>query len=140
APSTARTLFGRVRGHWGDSPCRGWWGTDPPSHAPVFLVTHHPRDPIEMEAGTTFSFVDSFGAALAEATKVARDQPIDIAGGASVVRQALQAGCLDELVLDLVPVLLGRGERIFDNVSELNAEPVEVANSPLATHILYRLI
>jgi dihydrofolate reductase len=92
-----------------------------------------------MEGGTTFHFVDSFDAALAAATKAAGDLPIDVAGGASAVRQALQAGCLDELVLDIVPVVLRRGEGIFDGVTEVNAEPVEVATSPLATHIVYRI-
>ena len=134
-----RNMFGPVRGEWGDSDWRGWWGPEPPYHAPVFVLTHHPHDPIEMEGGTTFHFVDSFDTALAEAAKAAGDRPIDIAGGASAVRQALQAGCLDELVLDIAPVVLGRGERIFDDVSELTAEPVEVATSPLATHIVYRI-
>jgi dihydrofolate reductase len=92
-----------------------------------------------MEGGTTFHFVDGFDAALAAATEAAGDLPIDVAGGASAVRQALQAGCLDELVLDIAPVVLGRGERIFDGVTEVNAEPVEVATSPLATHIVYRI-
>jgi dihydrofolate reductase len=92
-----------------------------------------------MEGGTVFHFVDSFDAALAAATKEAGDRPIDVAGGASAVRQALQAGCLNELVLDIIPVLLGSGERMFDGVSELKAEPIEVATSPLATHIVYRI-
>ena len=118
---------------------RGWWGPEPPYHAPVFVLTHYPHDPIEMERGTVFHFVDSFDGAMTRATKVAGDQPIDVAGGASAVRQALQAGCLDELVLDIVPVLLGRGERLFDDVTELAAEAVEVATSPLATHIVYRI-
>jgi dihydrofolate reductase len=105
----------------------------------VFVLTHYPHDPIEMEGGTVFHFVDSFDSALARATKVAGDQPIDVAGGASAVRQALKAGCLNEIVLDIVPVLLGRGERLFDDVTELAAEPVEVATSPLATHVVYRI-
>jgi dihydrofolate reductase len=92
-----------------------------------------------MEGGTVFHFVDGFDAALAAATEIAGDRPVDVAGGASAVRQALQAGCLDELVLDVAPVVLGSGERIFDGVSELAAEPVEVATSPLATHIVYRI-
>ena len=99
-----RNMFGPVRGEWGDSDWRGWWGPEPPYHAPVFVLTHHPHDPIKMEGGTTFYFVDSFEAAFAEAVKEAGDRPIDVAGGASAVRQALQAGRLDELVLDLVPV------------------------------------
>jgi dihydrofolate reductase len=134
-----RNMFGPVRGEWGDSDWRGWWGPEPPYHAPVFVLTHHPHEPIEMEGGTTFHFVDGFDAALAAARDVAGDLPIDVAGGASAVRQALQAGCLDELVLDIAPVLLGRGERLFDGVAALTAEPVEVATSPLATHVVYRL-
>ena len=134
-----RNMFGPVRGGWGDSDWRGWWGSDPPYHAPVFVLTHYAHDPIKMEGGTTFHFVDSFDAALAEATEAAGDRAIDVAGGASAVRQALQAGCLDELVLDIVPVVLRSGERIFENVAELTAEPVEVANSPLVTHIVYRI-
>jgi dihydrofolate reductase len=134
-----RNMFGPVRGEWGTSDWRGWWGPEPPYHAPVFVLTHHPHPPIEMEGGTTFHFVDGFDAALAAARDVAGDLPIDIAGGASAVRQALQAGCLDELVLDIVPVLLGRGERLFDDVADLSAEPVEVVTSPKATHVVYRI-
>jgi dihydrofolate reductase len=134
-----RNMFGPVRGEWADSDWRGWWGSEPPYHAPVFVLTHHPRGPIEMEGGTVFNFVGSFDAALAAATEEAGDRPIDVAGGASTVRQALQVGCLDELVLDIIPVVLGRGERMFDGVSELNAEPVEAATSPVATHIVYRI-
>src|SRR5262245_51624235 len=134
-----RNMFGPVRGEWGDSDWRGWWGAEPPYHAPVFVLTHHPHDPIEMEGGTTFYFVDSFEVAFAEAANAAGDGLIDVAGGASAVRQALQAGCLDELVLDLVPVVLGAGERIFDDVGEFHAEAVEAATSPVATHIVYRI-
>jgi dihydrofolate reductase len=132
-------MFGPVRGDWGNSDWRGWWGPEPPYHAPVFVLTHHPHDAIEMEGGTVFNFVDSFDLALAAATKAAGDLPIDVAGGASAIRQAFQAGCLNELVLDIIPVVLGSGERIFDRVSELNAEPVEAATSPLATHVVYRI-
>jgi dihydrofolate reductase len=134
-----RNMFGPVRGEWGDSEWRGWWGPEPPYHAPVFVLTHYPHDPIEMEGGTTFYFVNGFDTALSEATKVAGDLPIDIAGGASAVRQALQAGVLNELVLDVAPVLLGEGERIFDDVPKFRAEVVEAATSPMATHIVYRI-
>ena len=134
-----RNMFGPVRGEWGTSDWRGWWGPEPPYHAPVFVLTHYAHAPIEMEGGTTFHFVDGFDAALAAARDVAGDLPIDIAGGASAVRQALQARVLDELVLDIAPVLLGRGERLFDDVSDLSAEPVEVVTSPKATHIVYRI-
>src|SRR5919206_4163991 len=133
-----RNMFGPIRGEW-DEDWSGWWGPEPPYHAPVFVLTHHPHAPIEMEGGTTFHFVDGFDDALAAAREVAGDLPIDIAGGASAVRQALQAGCLDELVLDIIPVVLGRGERLFDGVADLSAEPVDVATSPRATHVVYRV-
>src|SRR5438270_1283203 len=97
-----RNMFGPIRGEW-DEDWRGWWGPEPPYHAPVFVMTHYAHAPIEMEGGTTFHFVDSFAAALAAARDVAGDLPIDVAGGAKAVRQALQAGCLDELVLDVIP-------------------------------------
>ena len=107
-----------------------WYGGSEP---------HHPRPSIEMEGGTTFHFVtDGFDAAYALARETAGDDGVDIAGGASTVRQALVAGVVDELTLDIAPVLLGSGERIFDGVGALGLEPVEVLHSPLATHIRYR--
>src|SRR3954447_25123120 len=134
-----RNMFGPIRGGWGED-WRGWWGPDPPYHAPVFVLTHHAHESIEMKGGTTFHFVtDGFDAALAHAKKVAGDLDVDIAGGASAVRQGLQAGAVDELVLDVVPVLLGSGERLFDGVGDLSLEPVEVVASPAATHIRYRV-
>jgi dihydrofolate reductase len=105
----------------------------------VFVLTHFERDPIEMAGGTTFHFVtDGFDAAFARASEAAGDRGVDIAGGASTVRQALGAGVIDELVLDFAPVLLGAGERIFDGVPDPGLEPVEVIHSPLATHVRYR--
>ncbi|MGK2932698.1 MAG: dihydrofolate reductase family protein, partial [Solirubrobacterales bacterium] len=102
-------------------------------------LTHHEHEPIEMEGGTTFHFVTGgFDSAFAQASETAGDQGVDIAGGAFTVRQALTAGVVDELTLDIAPVLLGSGERIFDGVESLGMEPVEVLNSPLATHIRYR--
>jgi len=133
-----RNMFGPIRGEW-DGDWRGWWGDDPPYHAPVYVLTHHAQDPIEMEGGTTFHFVtDGFDSAYAQAVETAGDQGVDIAGGASTVRQALIAGVVDELTLDIAPVLLGSGERIFDGVETFDMEPVEVLHSPLATHIRYR--
>lgn len=129
-----RNMFGPIREDW-----RGWWGPEPPYHAPVFVLTHHAREPIEMEGGTTFHFVsDGFDAAYARARETAGDAGVDIAGGASTVRQALAAGVIDELTLDIAPVLLGSGERIFDGIEAFEMEPVEVLHSPLATHIRYR--
>jgi dihydrofolate reductase len=133
-----RNMFGPVRGEW-DRDWRGWWGEEPPYHAPVFVLTHHPHDPIEMKGGTTFHFVtDGFDAALAQA-RAAGDGDVAIAGGASTARQALAAGAIDELFLDIAPVLLGRGERLFDGVADPGLEPLEVLHSPLATHVRYRV-
>jgi len=132
-----RNMFGPVRGAW-DQEWQGWWGAEPPYHAPVYVLTHHAHEPIELEGGTTFHFVtDGFDAAYAEAARVAGDRGVDIAGGASTVRQALAAGVVDELTLDIAPVLLGSGERIFEGEA-FDFEPVEVLHSPLTTHIRYR--
>ncbi len=134
-----RNMFGPIRGEW-DGDWRGWWGEEPPYHAPVFVLTHHRHDPIEMKGGTTFHFVtEGFESALAQAIEVARGADVDIAGGASAVRQALAAGAVDELVLDVVPVLLGRGERLFDGVADPGFTPVEVVPTPYATHLRYRV-
>ena len=113
-----RNMFGPIRGPWqGD--WRGWWGDEPPYRAPVFVLTHYEHEPIELAGGTTFYFVgDGFDAAFARASEAAGDRGVDIAGGASTVRQALAAGVIDELVLDFVPVLLGSGERLFDGVAD----------------------
>ena len=133
-----RNMFGPIRGEW-DEDWTGWWGAEPPYHAPVFVLTHYPHDPIVMEGGTTFYFVtDGFNAAYAEARTAAGDGGVDIAGGASTARQALLAGVIDELTLDIAPVLLGSGERMFDGIESFGMEPVEVLHSPLATHIRYR--
>jgi len=134
-----RNMFGPVRGEW-DEDWRGWWGDEPPYHAPVFVLTHFPHDPIPMAGGTTFHFVtEGFEAALDAARAVAGDRDIAVAGGASTVRQALAAGALDEMFLDIAPVLLGHGERLFEGVGDPGLEPVEVVASPYATHVRYRI-
>ena len=134
-----RNMFGPIRGEW-DEEWSGWWGPEPPYHAPVFVLTHYAHDPIEMQGGTTFYFVtDGFDAALAKARSAAGEREIAIAGGASTVRQAFAAGAIDELVLDIAPVLLGAGERLFDGVEDPGFEPLEVVHSPLATHVRYRV-
>jgi dihydrofolate reductase len=134
-----RNMFGPIRGEW-EGDWRGWWGDEPPYHAPVFVLTHHAHDPIEMKGGTTFHFVtDGFDAAFRQAKAAAGDGEVDIAGGASAVRQALNAGAIDELVLDVVPVLLGGGERLLDGVDDSGFEPIEVVHSPHATHVRYRI-
>src|SRR5690242_15969042 len=134
-----RNMFGPVRGEW-DRDWRGWWGDDPPFHAPVFVLTHYPHGPIEMAGGTTFHFVtDGFAAALDEAKRAAGARDVLIAGGAATARQAFAAGALDEITLDVIPVLLGRGERLFDGVADPGLTPVGVRASPHATHIRYRV-
>lgn len=135
-----RNMFGPVRGEW-DEPWDGWWGDEPPYHALVFVLTHHEREPVEMAGGTTFFFVtEGFAEAHRRAGEAAGDQPVHIAGGASTVRQALEAGVVDEIALDIAPVLLGGGERLFDGVGDFPFEPVEVQHSPLATHVRYRRV
>jgi dihydrofolate reductase len=134
-----RNMFGPIRGPW-DGDWRGWWGDEPPYHAPVFVLTHHPHDPIPMQGGTTFHFVtEGFDAAFERAQAAAGERGVDIAGGASTVRQAFAAGVIDELMLDIAPVLLGAGERLFDGVPDPGLEPVEVFHSPRATHVRYRV-
>lgn len=133
-----RNMFGPIRGSW-DEPWDGWWGPEPPYHAPVFVLTHHRRDPIEMQGGKTFHFVtEGFDAAYAQAVEIADGRGVDIAGGASTVRQALNAGVIDELTLDIAPVLLGSGESFFAGVRDFDFAPVEVLHSPLTTHVRYR--
>jgi len=134
-----RNMFGPVRGDWGASDWRGWWGDEPPYHAPVFVLTHYPKEPIPMAGGTTFYFVDDFDSAVEQAVVAAGDKTVTIAGGASAVRQGLQRGLVDEMLLSHVPIVLGGGERLFDDVTQLHAEPIEVAASPLATHVVYRI-
>jgi dihydrofolate reductase len=134
-----RNMYGPIRGEW-DEEWRGWWGEDPPYHAPVFVLTHYPHDPIEMAGGTTFHFVtDGFDSAYAQAREVAGDRDVSVAGGASTVRQALEAGVIDELVVDIAPVVLGSGESPFQGVADLRLEPIEVIHSPRATHVRYRV-
>ena len=134
-----RNMFGPIRGEW-DADWRGWWGEDPPYHAPVFVLTHHTHDPMTMDGGTTFHFVTTgFDAALAQAKAAAGERDVSVAGGASTMRQAFAAGAIDELVLSIAPILLGQGERLFDGVADPGLQPVEVIHSPLATHVRYRV-
>jgi dihydrofolate reductase len=135
-----RKMFGGGDGPWDES-WKGWWGDDPPFHAPVFVLTHHPREPLPMQGGTTFNFVtDGIESALEQARAAAGDKKVAIAGGASAIQQYLRAGLLDELHLHVVPVLLGAGERLLENVGDPTLEPVEVVASPAVTHIKYRVV
>jgi dihydrofolate reductase len=133
-----RNMFGPIRGAWPDDEWRGWWGPNPPYHHPVFVLTHHLREPIEMEGGTTFYFVDDgIESALEQATKAAGDADIRLGGGASAVQQYLRAGLVDEVHLAYVPLLLGSGERLFDNLGDapVGYEVAEFVSSPAALHV-----
>ena len=135
-----RNMFGPVRGDW-DLDWRGWWGENPPYHAPVFVLTHHPRDPLTMQGGTTFTFVtDGISSALEQARVAAGDRDIAIAGGAATVNQCLAAGLIDELRTHIAPVTLGAGERLFDGVPPLRLELLAVRPASLVTHISYRVL
>jgi dihydrofolate reductase len=112
-----RNMFGPVRGTWGDESWRGWWGENPPFHTPVFVLTHHSRAQLEMGGGTTFHFVtDGIEAALERAIVAADGRDVALGGGASTVQQYLRAGLVDELEVHVVPMFLGGGERLFDNL------------------------
>ncbi len=135
-----RKMFGGGDGEW-DETWTGWWGDDPPYHTPVFVLTHHPRQPLPMLGGTTFTFVtDGIEAALAQARAAAGTLDVAIAGGAHTVQQYLAAGLLDELHLHIVPIVLGSGERLFEGVGDQTLEPLEVVASPAATHVRYRVV
>jgi dihydrofolate reductase len=135
-----RNMFGPGRGAW-DQQWKGWWGEDPPYHAPVFVLTHHPREPLTMLGGTTFTFVtDGIESALAQAREAAGDGDVAIAGGGATVNQYLAAGLIDELRLHVAPVVLGVGERLFDGVGDLDLERLDVSATDLVTHMTYRVI
>jgi dihydrofolate reductase len=137
-----RNMFGGGRGPWSDDPpWRGWWGDDPPYHSPVFVLTHHPREPLEMVGGTTFHFVtEGPGVALDRAREAAGDLDVVIAGGAKTIQQYLAAGQVDRFGLDVAPVLLGRGERPLDDVGDLRLEQVRVIEAPGVAHLSYRVL
>jgi dihydrofolate reductase len=127
---------------WGDEPWEGWWGDEPPFHMPVFVLTHHAREPLT-KGETTFTFVtDGIHAALEQAREAAGDKDVLVGGGANVVQQYLAAGLIDEFRIHVSPVFLGRGVRLFDN---LGTDPVEiectrVVESPAVTHLAYRVV
>lgn len=137
-----RNMFGGGPGPWGDDPWRGWWGDDPPYHHPVFVLTSYPREPLEMNGGTTFHFVTSgIESALAQAREAAQGQDIWLAGGASVVNQYLGARLVDEIDLSIAPVILGSGARLFDGLKRgaLTLDQVRAVAAPGVTHIKYRV-
>jgi dihydrofolate reductase len=135
-----RNMFGGGPGPWGDDAWKGFWGDNPPYHHPVFVLTRHEREPLEMEGGTTFHFVtDGIGSALEQARAAAGEEQVSIGGGANVVQQYLSAGLLDEILVSVVPILLGSGARLFDNLGEPkpNLRQVEAIEAPGVTHIRY---
>ena len=120
---------------------KGWWGDNPPYHAPVFVLAHMEREPIEMTGGTTFIFVtDGIESALAKAKEVAGNRNVKINGGANTVNQYLAAGLIDELRLHIIPVTVGSGTRLFEGVPNLTLEPIEVSGTSVVTHIRYKVL
>lgn len=120
---------------------KGWWGDNPPYHAPTFVLSHTKREPIEMEGGTTFFFVtDGIESALTKAKEAAGDRDVKIMGGANTINQYLAAGLIDELWLHIVPVTIGKGSRLFEGVPDLKLEPIEVSGTSVVTHIRYKVL
>ncbi|WP_199041922.1 dihydrofolate reductase family protein [Glycomyces salinus] len=132
-----RNMFGPAKGvpaeNW-----TGWWGDEPPYHAPVFVLTHHPRASVPMQGGTTFHFVTDIESALTQAREAAGGRDVAIAGGAATVNQYLAAGLIDELRLHVAPMVLGAGERLFADVGDLDLEPADARATELVTHLTYR--
>jgi dihydrofolate reductase len=134
-----RNMFGPPEGGEWDESWRGWWGENPPYHVPVFVLTHHAREPLPMEGGTTFHFVtDGIESALEHARAAAGDQDVQVIGGAKAIQQYLRAGQLDELRLHIAPVVLGSGEQLLEDVGDPKLEQVEVL-AGVATHVTYRV-
>jgi dihydrofolate reductase len=138
-----RNMFGGGPGPWGEEPWEGWWGDDPPFHVPVFVLTHHEREPLEKQGGTTFHFVtDGIESALEQAKEAAGGKDVSLGGGAGVAQQYLAAGLLDEMWLHVVPMLLGDGARLFDRSARdagIELEQVRAVEAPGVTHLKYRV-
>jgi dihydrofolate reductase len=135
-----RNMFSPGRGEW-DEEWTGWWGDEPPYHAPVFVLTHHPRSPLVMQGGTTFTFVtDGIRSALEQARAAAGEQTVAVAGGASTVRQYLSAGLLDELRLHIAPVVQRVGEPLLAGLDDVNLELVSSRENDLVNHVTYRVL
>lgn len=137
-----RNMFGGHPGPWDrEHPWNGWWGSNPPFHNPVFVLTHHPREPLVMEGGTTFYFVtDGIESALEQARRAAGGKDVALGGGASAAQQYLRAGLVDQMVLSVAPTLLGSGERLFDGVGDdlHGLEWVRTVAAPDVTHLVFR--
>jgi dihydrofolate reductase len=137
-----RNMFGGGPGPWGSDPWNGWWGDDPPFHHPVFVLTPHAREPQEMQGGTTFHFVtDGIESALEQAKNAAGDKDVSLGGGATVARQYLAAHLIDEMEISVVPLSLGDGARLFDNLADadIKLEQLRAIEAPGVTHLKYRV-
>jgi dihydrofolate reductase len=138
-----RNMFGGGPGPWSAEPWKGWWGDDPPFHHPVFVLTNHAREPLEMRGGTTFYFVtDGIEAALERAKQAAGDGDVGLGGGAEAARQYVRAGLVDDMQIHVAPVLLGGGARLFEDVGDIRSryEPVGLVSSPAVAHYRYRRV
>jgi dihydrofolate reductase len=136
-----RNMFGPVRGPWPDDSWKGWWGEEPPYHVPAFVLTHHPRQPLEMKGGTTFHFVtDGIHSALQRAKAAARERDVRIGGGVATIQQYLRAGLIDELHLAFRPVLMGSGENLFAGIdlAKLQYRCTEHAATEHAVHVVLK--
>ena len=137
-----RNMFGGGPGPWGEEPWNGWWGDEPPFHTPVYVLTHHPREPLALRGGTTFHFVtDGIESALEQAMAAAGGKDVSLGGGADVAQQYLAARLIDELEISIVPLLLRGGSRLFDNLGDatVELEQVRAIDAPGVAHLEYRL-
>jgi dihydrofolate reductase len=138
-----RGMFGGGEGTWGDDPWEGWWGDTPPFKVPVFVLTHHGREPVVKEGGTTFTFVtEGVETAVEQARAAAGGQDVLVAGGANIIQQVLAAGLVDELQIHVAPVLLGDGVRLFEGLGpdRVRLEGIRAIESPAVTHLAYRVL
>lgn len=136
-----RRMFSGGEGPWESDPNPdGWWGDTPPFHAPVFILTSHERETVVKEGGTSFHFVtDGIEKAVSQAKQAAGNKDISVGGGAATIQQCIKAGLLDELQIHVVPILLGGGTRLLENLGETQLEKVRVIDSPLVTHLTFRI-
>ncbi len=135
-----RNMFGPVRTDWGDDPWTGWWGDDPPFHTPVFVLTHHPRESVQMQGGTTFHFVtDGIETALERAMQAADGKDVTLGGGAETAQECLRKRLIDQMEIHVVPIFLGAGSRLFDNLDGApdGYDCVELVSSPAVAHYRY---
>jgi dihydrofolate reductase len=137
-----RNMFGGGPGPWGEHPWNGWWDEEPPFHMPVFVLTNHARDPLELQGGTTFHFVtDGICSALAQAKEAAGGGDVALAGGADVAQQYLAAGLVDEFSVSVVPILLGGGTQLLTKIdADIALEQLDVVPAPGVTHLSYRVV